>query len=217
LNEQPDTNRRIGVYGGAFDPVHFGHLRSALEVRQALGLDEIRFIPSGNPPHRSEARVDAAQRIEMLELAIRDAPGVVIDRREVQNTQTSYSFDTLASVEAEYPASRVTLVIGMDQFSVFDTWYRWRELLQRFELAVMERPGESLSETARSILSTAGAETLHDKPRIALISVTQLQISSSRIRDDLIHGRDIQFLVPAAVRDYIYRHRLYRATPPVNL
>lgn len=146
----------------------------------------------------------------MLELAVREAPGVVIDRREVQNTATSYSIDTLESIAVDNPDARLTLVIGMDQFSVFDTWHRWRELLQRFELAVMERPGESLSEAARSILRTdASTESGQSDQRIHVISVTQLQISSSRIREDLVANKDIQFLVPVAVRDYIHTHGLY--------
>ncbi|MEM7258629.1 MAG: nicotinate-nucleotide adenylyltransferase [Pseudomonadota bacterium] len=199
--------RRIGVYGGAFDPIHLGHLRCGLEVRQMLGLDELRFVPSGNPPHRSGARADAAHRLQMLELAIADATGVVIDSREVQNTGTSYSFDTLASIAADYPGSELTLIIGTDQFSVFDTWHRWEELLMHHRLAVMERPGESISDTARNIMQQTNAAAQDD--RIVLIPVTQLQISSSRIRADLSSHKDIQFLVPQLVRDYIHANGLY--------
>lgn len=208
MSPPPPRTRCIGVYGGAFDPVHLGHLRSALEVRQALDLDELRFVPSGTPPHREGARADAKHRIQMLQLAVRGATGVVIDTREVQNTATSYSIDTLESIAADHPGSNLTLIIGMDQFSVFDTWHRWRELLQKFQLAVMERPGESMSETAQSILHKAN-DAVHPERRIHIISVTQLQISSSRIRADLACDRDVQFLVPSAVRDYIQTHGLY--------
>ena len=206
------------MYGGAFDPVHLGHLRSAFEVRQTLKLDELRFVPSGNPPHRRSARASDKHRLNMLKLAVQDVPGIVVDPRELYGTGKSYTIDTLESLAAEFPAAQLTLVIGMDQFSVFDTWHRWQELLQRFDLAVMERPGEPVSDVGRSILSASSnpqAQTKQDRHhggRINIIAVTQLQISSSRIRCDLAQQRDIQYLVPLAVRDYIYDHGLYAAT-----
>jgi len=136
---------RIGVYGGAFDPIHLGHLRSALEVSQVLSLDELRFLPSGNPPHRSRAEVANEHRLKMLQLAVEGASGIAIDDRELERKNTSYSIDTLETIQAEFPQAQLTLVIGMDQFSAFDTWHRWQELLQRVELAVMERPGEIMA------------------------------------------------------------------------
>ena len=209
---------RIAMYGGAFDPVHLGHLRSAFEVRQALKLDELRFVPSGNPPHRSSARASDEHRLNMLELAVRDVPGIVVDPRELHGTGKSYTIDTLESLAAEFPAAQFTLVIGMDQFSVFDTWHRWQELLQRFDLAVMERPGEPMSDVGRTILSASpnhqaqAKQDRHHGGQINIIAVTQLQISSSQIRRDLAEKRDIQYLVPLAVRDYIYDHGLYAAS-----
>ncbi len=220
----PNAVTSIAMYGGSFDPVHLGHLRSALEVRQTLGIDELRFVPSGNPPHRQRARVEASDRLHMLELAVRDTPGIVVDPREIHSSAKSYTIDTLESLSAEFPQARLTLIIGMDQFSVFDTWHRWQELLQRFDLAVMERPGEPLSDTGVSILSRSAEPNVtgvnssqatkpdgHHGGRINIIAVTQLQISSSQIRRDLAEQRDIRFLVPLAVRDYIYDHGLYVA------
>lgn len=201
--------RRIGVYGGAFDPVHLGHLRCAFEVKQALNLDELRFVPTGTPPHRTGPRVSADHRIAMLESAVRLLPGVVIDEREVQNTQTSYTVDTLASIASEYAGSALTLIVGMDQFSEFDTWHRWRDLLDNYHLAVMERPGETISGVGQAILREDASRV--DGGRVQIVTVTQLEISSSRIRDDLAHGRDIQFLVPTAVRGYIISNELYCA------
>ena len=200
---KPLHGPRIGVYGGSFDPVHFGHLRSALEVRQGRELDELRFLPSGNPPHRARARVANEHRLSMLQLAVGDAPGIVIDDRELGLRSTSYSIDTLETIQAENPQAELTLIIGMDQFSAFDTWHRWQELLQRVELVVMERPGESLSGSARQLLAS------ELKNRISIVAVTQMDISSSRIRQDLQAGLDIRFLVPYAVRNYILSHNLY--------
>ncbi|OED43860.1 nicotinate (nicotinamide) nucleotide adenylyltransferase [Chromatiales bacterium (ex Bugula neritina AB1)] len=198
----PDA-KKIGVYGGSFDPVHNGHLRSAQEVMQLCNLDELRFVPSGNPPHRSRALVSAVHRRAMLKLAVADVPGMVIDTRELERTQPSYSIDTLESIRAEVPHASLVLIIGMDQFSAFDTWHRWQELLQRVDLAVLERPGETISAHARELLKGALAE------RISVLKVTQLEISSSRIRHDLSQGLEIRFLVPYAVRNYIRENRLY--------
>lgn len=194
----------MGVYGGSFDPVHFGHLRTALEVRLQLALDELRFIPSGDPPHKAGPKASAADRIRMLELAIANSPGLVIDPREINRQQTSYTFDTLQELRAEFPNTSLTLVIGTDQFSVFDTWHRWEELLVLADLAVMKRPGESLTEFATALLNGEHAS------RITLCQVTQLDISSTRIRNALREGTDIQFLLPYAVRTYITENNLFQ-------
>lgn len=203
----------IGVYGGSFDPVHFGHLRSALEVQQQLGLDQLRFIPAGNPPHKAGPVVNAADRVKMLELAIADGKaaentGLVVDRREIERQKPSYTFDTLEELQNELPQAQLTLIIGTDQFSVFDTWHRWRELLGIANLAVMERPGEILSEFAIELLQ---GELLQSEPasKITMCPVTQLDISSTRIRNELSAGTDIRFLLPYAVRRYIIEHQLY--------
>ena len=200
-----DLPKSIGVYGGSFDPVHFGHLRCALEVRRQLGLDELRFIPSGDPPHKADPRASASDRIKMLDLAIARSPGLIIDSREIERKTTSYTIDTLEEIKNEYPDASLTLVIGTDQFSVFDTWHRWQELLTLTELAVMERPGEQLSDLADSLLAGEYGS------QITLCPVTQLDISSTRIRNDLLAGTDIQFLLPCAVRQYISQHSLYQS------
>ena len=193
----------IGVCGGSFDPVHFGHLRTALEVRQQLGLEQLRFIPAGNPPHKEGPRVSATDRVNMLELAIGGSPSVVIDERETQRLKPSYTIDTLLELQQELPQASLTLIIGTDQFSVFDTWHRWQDLLQVAHVAVMERPGELLSGFASDLLQGEYAS------KITLCPVTQLDISSTRIRKDWRAGTDIRFLVPYAVRQYIIEHNLY--------
>ena len=193
----------IGVYGGSFDPVHFGHLRPVLEVKQQLQLDQLRFIPSGNPPHKSGPRVSAADRVAMLDLAIARSPGLIIDTREVDTQKPSYTLDTLKSLQSDFPQARLTLVIGMDQFSVFDTWHQWQQILAMADVAVMERPGESLSDVASSILNGEFGSV------IKIVPVTQLEISSSRIRRELEQGTDVQFLLPYVVRQYIIDNKLY--------
>ena len=194
---------RLGVYGGSFDPIHLGHLRSALEVMQLKNLHQLRFLPSGNPPHRAPAKAADTHRIRMLQLAVQGDERINIDTRELEREDTSYSIDTLQSVQADYPHADLTLIIGMDQFSAFDTWHRWQELLQSFELVVMERPGETMSDSARNMIDSPLQQ------RISVVRVTQMDISSSRIRQDLQAGLDIRFLVPYAVRNYIRTENLY--------
>lgn len=198
-----DSVSTIGVYGGSFDPVHFGHLRTALEVRQQLGLDQLRFIPAGDPPHKAGPKAGAAERIKMLELAIAESPGLVIDPREIERQQTSYTVETLREMHDEFPQAVLTLIIGTDQFSVFNTWHKWQELIELADIAVMERPGESLSEFATSLLESEHAA------KITLCPVTQLDISSTRIRNECRQGTDIQFLLPYAVRRFIIDNKLY--------
>jgi len=168
-----------------------------------LNLDQLRFIPSGNPPHRSGPRASASDRVAMLDLAITGSPGLIIDRREIGKPKPSYTLDTLISLQSDFPEAALTLVVGMDQFSVFDTWHRWRDILAIATLAVMERPGESLSAVASDILSGDFASG------ISIVPVTQLDISSSRIRQDLQQGTDIRYLLPYVVRQYIIDHKLY--------
>jgi len=146
----------------------------------------------------------------MLELALADVDGIIVDPRELHAGQRGYTFDTLDAMQREMPDAEFTLIIGSDQFNVFNTWHRWQELLQLAVLAVMERPGEALSGTAENLLSGDHAD------QIRLLKVTQLEISSSRIRRDLQQGREIRFLLPYAVRNYIADNRLYidGALPP---
>jgi nicotinate-nucleotide adenylyltransferase len=196
---------RIGLYGGSFDPVHLGHLRTAFEVCRRFSFDHLRFVPSGNPPHRAVARVAAAHRVAMLRLAVDRIDGLEVDEREIHRDERSYSIDTIRSVQADHPDARIVLVIGMDQFCVFDTWHEWQHILASAELVVMERPGEKLNDTGRAMLNHPGSMS------VQLCSVTQLDISSSRIRRDLEQEMEIDFLVPYDVQSYIKQNNLYGA------
>jgi nicotinate-nucleotide adenylyltransferase len=131
----------IGIYGGTFDPVHFGHLRTALEVREALGLDEVRFTPCRQPPHRVAVASPEA-REKMLELALAKEAGFVLDRRELDRPGPSYMIDTLAALRAEWGAdASLCLILGRDAFLGLPSWRRWNELTGLAHLVVMTRPG----------------------------------------------------------------------------
>lgn len=208
--------KAIGVLGGMFDPVHFGHLRPMLEVKQALSLQNLRMVPCAIPPHRAAANVSAAQRVEMLRLAIEGEEGVVIDEREIQRETPSYSYDTLASLREEFVEAPLCLIVGMDAFKGLPVWYRWQELLSLCHLVVMTRPGSRLDggEELQGYVNqhqTGSVDDLHSQlfGKIYFCEVTSLDISSTKIRTFLQQGESVRYLMPENVRAYIQEYQLY--------
>ena len=207
----------VGVFGGTFDPIHFGHLRPALELQQALGLDEVRFVPCRQPPHRAPPVAGAEARAEMTALAIAGIEGFVLDRRELHREGPSYTLDTLAALRRELPNERLVLLLGTDAFLGLPGWHGWRALLELAHIAVAHRPGWSLDDGAGLQELTHGRlvatpEALREDVvgRIALIAVTQLEISATALRALAGMGADIHFLVPEVVREYIEKTGCYR-------
>ncbi len=146
----------IGIFGGTFDPVHFGHLRPALEVQQALGLDEVRFIPAGQPPHRDMPHATAPQRLSMLQTAIEDQPGFAADEREIQREGPSYMVDTLALLREELGQIPLCLILGYDAFLGLPAWHQWHRLIELAHLVITHRPGwnhADLDETLQTLVS----------------------------------------------------------------
>ena len=133
--------RPIGIFGGTFDPIHYGHLRTALELKALLDLDKVHFVPCANPPHRTAPMSDGALRLRMVEAAIRGEPGFVADDRELKRAGVSYTIDTLASFRAELPGRSLCLLLGMDAFLGLPQWRRWRELTTLAHIVVAHRPG----------------------------------------------------------------------------
>ncbi|HEB82293.1 MAG TPA: nicotinate-nucleotide adenylyltransferase [Gammaproteobacteria bacterium] len=205
----------IGIFGGTFDPVHYGHIKPALSVKQDLGLSPLLFIPNRVPPHREQPWLSVEQRLELLKLALADLPDVVIDERELRREGPSYMVDTLESLQQDYPGETLCLIIGMDAFAGITRWHRWRELFGLCHLVVTTRPGFSLDALekngnpadfaflrSRIIHEDEAelAESLGDKGgQILLKSVPQLDISSTMIRHKLAQGEDISAYLPAAV------------------
>ena len=200
----------LGLFGGTFDPIHYGHLRTAFELLQVLALGELRFVPAGNPPHRDVPLVDAELRLAMVRAAIASQSGFTVDDREVRRVGPSYTVTTLAELRAEAPQRPLVLVVGMDAFLGLPTWHRWRDILQLAHLGVAHRPGwraptsGTLGELQQE-LGTDRVADLHETPagRIFVHPVTQLEISSTDLRNIILSGRDPRYLVPDAVRDII--------------
>ncbi len=199
--------RLIGILGGTFDPIHYGHLRPAYEVMQAAMLDEVRFIPNKQPPHRDAPLLDGELRCECIEMAIAHVPRFILDRREIERDGASYMVDTLASLAADFPGDQLCLIMGMDAFGGLQSWHRWQQILELCQLVVTTRPGTRLQDL--SLDDDLQARIIHDPAalkqgkngRILLQSVTQLDISASQIRQSLKRGEGTYFLLPDTIRE----------------
>ncbi|MGR9086305.1 MAG: nicotinate-nucleotide adenylyltransferase [Gammaproteobacteria bacterium] len=206
----------IGIFGGTFDPVHYGHLRSAYEIGELFQLSEVRLVPSSAPPHRAQPEASAAQRLEMLELALGSRKGLGIDTRELERAGHSFMVDTLESLRMDFPDQLLLLIIGCDAFNGLPGWHQWRRLFEYAHIAVMTRPG-FVPETRDDffcgrIASEKGQ--LRDAPagKILFQPVTQLDISATAIRQMLREKRDPVFLLPDAVLEYIQCNGLYETS-----
>ena len=213
----------LGILGGTFDPVHFGHLRLAQELAEGLALGEARFIPAGQPPHRVPPFASPQQRLEMARLGIDGNPLFSLDEREIFKTTPSYTVETLLDLRREQGAMQpLCLFMGADAFLGLTSWHRWRELFGLAHIVVAQRPGvagitraavslpaELLDELNRRL--TNEPEALRDAPSGAILvhPVTALAISATQIRSDLAAGRSPRYLLPDAVLDYIQTNGLY--------
>jgi nicotinate-nucleotide adenylyltransferase len=200
----------LGIFGGTFDPIHFGHLRTAFELLQALQLTEIRFLPAGEPPHRAMPLCDARQRVAMIRAATADQPGFAVDDRETRRTGPSYTVTTLRELRREFPGRPVCLIVGMDAFLGLPQWHEWQEILPLAHLVVAHRPGWMApgSGPLGELLAVHGTDSIADlhgteAGRIHVRAVTQLEISSTDLRDLIVSGRDPRYLLPDAVREII--------------
>ena len=208
----------MGVFGGTFDPVHYGHLRTAFEMLQALRFSEVRFIPCGDPPHRGRTFASSTLRMKMVEEAIAGQSGLVADDRELQREGPSYSVDTLATLRADFQHQPLALIIGMDAFLGLQKWHQWREILKLAHIVIAHRPGWRAPDMGPlgELLASQGThriEDLHEAQagHIYIHDVTQLEISSTDIRELIAGGRDPKFLMPDSVRNVISRSGCYMA------
>lgn len=209
--------RLIGCFGGTFNPIHHGHLRMALELKQQLALDELRLIPCHLPPHREQPDVHAQERLAMVSLAIDPCPDLCVDDRELRRQTPSYTVATLQEIRSEVGAEDSLIwCMGMDSLATFDQWFRWRDILDYAHLVVVRRPGwappsegelgewlqqHSCSDFVDATTSSSGGVFLFDCP--------MLDISATSIRQQVANGQSVQFLVPEAVWQYIREKQLY--------
>jgi len=210
----------IGIFGGTFDPVHYGHIKPALSVKQALNLTQIRFIPNRVPPHREAPWLSVDQRLALLKTALKNHPDVIVDQRELDREGPSYMVDTLRSLRRDFPHETLVLIIGMDAFLKITLWHQWKSLFDLCHLVVTTRPGFD-HKTLAEHMSAADYRFLTEKMtsdvdllkpqetgKILLKSVPQLDISSTHIRSCLLKGEEVSQWMPEQVymqlRDFIY-------------
>ena len=212
-----------GLFGGTFDPIHVGHLRTAFEILEALQLEAMRFLVAGEPPHRESIHADAATRAALVRAAIADEPRFQLDERELHRQGPSYTVDTLAELRAEQPRRSLCLVLGMDAFLGLPGWHRWQELLAHAHVVVAHRPGWQAPQAGvlGELLArhgTADPAELHRVPagRIHVRPVTQLEISSSAIRALVRAGQTPRYLVPDPVCRLLADSGCYRAAAEGN-
>ena len=208
----------IGIFGGTFDPVHVGHLRAAEEIREAFGLDRVFFVPAYIPPHKQDKTIlDVDQRIEMLKAAIEGNPFLSLSDMEVKRGGVSYSIDTIETFEEKH--DEVYFILGLDAFLELHTWHRFRELFSHAHFIVMLRPMdrprgkfEALPGAIRELLTSLDDSTLchQSGKRVYFQRVTQLDISSTFIREAARAQKSIRYLVPDGVERLINQRGLYK-------
>jgi nicotinate-nucleotide adenylyltransferase len=216
------SNAPLGILGGTFDPIHFGHLRLAQEVGSKLKLDQVRLVPSGTPPHRGAPGASAVERLAMVRLAIGENPLFAADDREVKRDGPGYSVDTLAEMRSEIGASRpLCLLLGADAFLELGTWSRWHALFDLAHIIVAHRPGFPVDtwhermpqplarEYSARLMHQQLAVHLAPAGGIVVTPITALNISATLIRDAVHAGASPRYLLPDAVLDYIQTNRLY--------
>jgi nicotinate-nucleotide adenylyltransferase len=213
----------VGLFGGSFDPVHVGHLRTAWELLTGLNLAEVRFIPSRVPPHRAPALASGDLRLRMLEAAIAGQPGFVVDDCELRRDGPSYTVDTLTSLRTTLPRQSLVLILGMDAFLGLPTWHRWREITGLAHIVVVQRPGwapqfdgEIGRFYAEHQRQDAAALAAAPAGGILLRQVTQLEVASSSIRELIAAGGDPRYLVPDGVREFIQANHIYQRPKEVQ-
>lgn len=207
----------IGIFGGTFDPIHYGHLRCAWEIAGQLELSEVRMLPSGQPPHRRAPMATSEQRRRALELALDGQSLLRLDTRELDRPGPSYMVDTLTSLRAEVGTHCLCLILGQDAFNGLTGWQRWQQLTELAHLVVITRPGAEPPDTGplAALIEARSVESLDElraRPAGAILfrTVTALGFSASGIREQLANGLSPRYLLPDAVLDYLVREGVYQ-------
>ncbi len=205
----------IGILGGTFDPLHFGHLRPALEACERLALDHVRLIPSRQPVHRSQPVAPLEQRVAWLQQVSASTPELELDLREVERTTPSWMVVTLESLVESFPQQPLCLILGMDAFLQIEQWHRWQELLGLAHIIVTHRPGfvrprqggaaQLLLRHEAQSPQVLGQQPRHDGGSVLLLPVTQLEISATEIRNLVGRGESPRFLVPDTICDSVFK------------
>lgn len=213
---------KIGLFGGTFDPIHWGHLRSAEEVREAFSLDRVIFVPAADPPHKKRRPTTSPrERLEMVRLAIAKNPGFSVSAVEISRPGKSYSIDTLRYFCARKPRDSLYFVLGLDAFREIATWKDFHEIFRLCHTVVTSRPGcaepmslEGMPVAVRRVFCYDRAQDFYRHESgtcLFFLKITEIAISASDIRNRLKEGKSIRYLVPPDVESYIRTKGLYRS------
>ena len=217
----PEAPLRLGLFGGTFNPMHYGHLRSAEEVCAALALTRLWFIPAGHPPHKTAQGITPFEvRLEMSRLAVGDHPVMSVSDLEGRRPGRSYSIETLRQIRREVgPAWELYFILGLDAVLEIATWKDYKDLFTLSDFVVLDRPGydrqrlgEVLLGEVHPLFRPLTEERGFQHPsghKVVLQETTLMDISGTGIREMVRHGRSIRYLLPEAVREYIITHKLY--------
>jgi nicotinate-nucleotide adenylyltransferase len=214
---QQNSVNSVAIFGGTFDPVHNGHLRSAIEIKEALGVGELRLMPSHRPPLRGAPGAESRQRLAMVAAAVNGQSGLRVDDRELRRDGPSYTVDTLRDLRAELGAAvSLTVVMGSDAFNQLHRWQDWQSLFSLANVLLLHRADYPLAADA-TVTAFVEARRVADASELTAVSaggfyelgLIQLPISATDIRQRLASGKSISYLVPDVVADYIAEHGLY--------
>ncbi|MBU0455488.1 MAG: nicotinate-nucleotide adenylyltransferase [Gammaproteobacteria bacterium] len=215
MNKQQRTG--IGILGGTFDPVHFGHLKLAEFVYERLPLQEIRFIPCYQPVHREQPAVNVMQRLEMLKIALKTEKHCVLDLKEIERKGPSYMIETLISLRHDYPKQPLYLILGADAFAKIDSWHRWEELLQFTHIVVVNRPQTPVRFNAviqhlmqEHMITNLDESSTRLHGNIIQLSMPAIPISATELRNTIARNKKPKNALSEAVWKYIQENNLYR-------
>jgi len=212
----------IGLFGGTFNPIHWGHIRTAAKLKKTLNIEKMILMPCGLPPHREKPDVDAPTRLAMVEAAVKYDPGLLVDSREMRRAGLSYTVDTLTEVRHQYGDEPICLIVGADAFLKFDTWHHWQRIFDLAHIIVVYRPGwplttlnDNISEQLRDFIASRRTEDTqqirqHCAGLVLMQKITDMDVSSSQIREKIAKGESINELVPDSVLAIIRQNALYK-------
>jgi len=211
-----DNQTPLALFGGTFDPVHYAHLRCAEQARNILGLEKLYLLPAGDPPHKNTPFTTAAQRLDMLRLALADYPALDIDERECRRDGPSFMVDTLRELRAEYPGRPMLLLIGQDAINFLYTWHQWQQLFALTHIITFPRPGavpayvpELATEIESRYCTDPRALAGSEAGKVLHLDLELIDISATGIQAAISRGESVHAMSPAPVLGYIAENRLY--------
>jgi nicotinate-nucleotide adenylyltransferase len=218
-NGQRSPGEPMALFGGTFDPVHYGHLRCADEVRRKLGLNTLYLLPAGTPPHRDTPSATVEQRLEMLQLARLEFPQLLIDDRETRRSGPSYMVDTLTEMRSSLENQPLLLLIGQDAANLLHTWFQWEQLFELAHIVILTRPGAPTKyppELAKQVQLRSGSDMQElvktEAGKVLHLEVESIDVYATGIKRILRSGDSPESMLPAAVLEYINKNRLYLAS-----